>query len=205
MIKARKYQLIDTKLREKVQPYFDISARLFLSWRLKPDTITLLAFVIGIVSGVLVALNMRVLALATLWLSGFLDVIDGTLARMTNTSTLKGAYMDLILDRMVECAFILGLAFLMPEGYIGYILFLISVIFNFSTFIVAGALFKNTELKSMHYDVGLIERTETFIVFSVILFFGKYSFYILTTFSLLIMLTGIIRFKRIVAYLSDNK
>lgn len=195
--------MIDTKLRGKVQPYFNSIGHVFLKCGLKPNTITWIAFIIGVLSGVFTSLDMRFLALSALWLSGLLDVIDGTVARLSNTSSVKGAYMDLILDRMVEAAFILGFTILMPEGYLAYILFLISVIFNFSTFIVAGSLFKNTGLKSMHYDIGLIERTETFIVFSSMLFLKEYSFLILTVFSILIILTGIIRFMRIMKYTTE--
>jgi len=192
--------MIDTKLRGVVQPHFNSIAHVFLRCGLKPNTITWIAFIVGVFSGLLTSLDMRFLAFSALWISGLLDVIDGTVARLSNKSSVKGAYMDLILDRMVEAAFILGFAFLMPEGHLAYILFLISVIFNFSTFIVAGALFKNTGLKSMHYDVGLIERTETFIVFSSMLFLKEYSFLILTVFSMLIIFTGIIRFMRIMKY-----
>jgi len=195
--------MIDTKLRGVVQPHFNSIGRVFLRCGLKPNTITWSAFVVGVLSGLLTSLDMRFLAFSALWISGLLDVIDGTVARLSNKSSVKGAYMDLILDRMVETAFILGFTFLIPQGYLAYILFLISVIFNFSTFIVAGALFENTGLKSMHYDIGLIERTETFIVFSSMLFLKEYSFLILTVFSMLIILTGIIRFARIMKYITE--
>jgi len=192
--------MIDTKLRGVMQPHFNKIGYVFLRCGLKPNTITWIAFGVGILSGLLTSLDMRFLAFGTLWISGLLDVIDGTVARLSNKSSVKGAYMDLILDRMVEAAFILGFTFLAPQGYLAYIIFLISVIFNFSTFIVAGALFRNTGLKSMHYDIGLIERTETFIVFSSMLFLKEYAFLILTVFSILIILTGIIRFIRIMKY-----
>ncbi len=195
--------MIDTKLRGAMQPYFNNIGYVFLKCGLKPNVITLIGFVIGILSGLFTSFDMRFLAFIALWISGLLDVIDGTVARLSNNSSQKGAFMDLIFDRMVEATFILGFTFLMPEGYLSYILFLISVIFNFSTFMVAGSLFKNAGAKSMHYDIGLIERTETFIVFSMMLFIKDYSFYILTVFSILIIFTGIIRFIRIMKYVTE--
>lgn len=50
----------------------------------------------------------------------------------------------------------------------------------------------------MHYDVGLAERTETFIVFSLMILFQKYTYIILMSFNGIIFLTGFIRFFRII-------
>jgi phosphatidylglycerophosphate synthase len=135
-----------------------------------------------------------------LWISGLLDVLDGSVARLTGKSSASGAYMDLIFDRMVEAFIILGFTILAPANYIAYILFYISVIFNFTTFIVAGALFKNDSKKSMHYDTGIAERTETFIVFSLMLIFKNHITVILMVFNAIIFLTGIIRFYKVIKY-----
>ena len=79
-------------------------------------------------------------------------------------------------------------------------LFYIAVIFNFTTFIVAGALFKNDSEKSMHYDVGIAERTETFIVFTMLATFTNYINPILMVFNSVIFITGIIRFRKVLKY-----
>ncbi len=60
------------------------------------------AFIIGIVTAVLVALGLNIWALAVLFLSGFIDVIDGTFARLRNNQTNKGAFLDMLFDRLVE-------------------------------------------------------------------------------------------------------
>ena len=135
-----------------------------------------------------------------LWLSGLLDVLDGSVARMTGSVTQAGAYMDLILDRMVEAAVILGFAWFMPENMFAYLLFFVAVLFNFTTFVVAGALFQNTGGKGMHYDPGLAERTETFIVFTLMMLFPRHVFMVLTLFNGLIFTTGILRFVKVVRF-----
>lgn len=189
--------MIDTKLRGGFQPFFNKMAGVLIKLKIQPDTITIAAFIIGLMAGGFIALDMRLLGLLLLWCSGLLDVLDGSVARLSGKSTKWGAYMDLIFDRMVEAAIILGFYFLMPEHALVYILFFVAVLFNFTTFMVAGALFSNTGEKSMHYDVGIAERTETFIVFSLMILFPKQIHIILGIFNGIIFLTGSIRFHRI--------
>jgi archaetidylinositol phosphate synthase len=192
--------MIDTKWRSRFEPMFNFLARILVRFKIKPNTITILAFAIGLISAIFIGFNKPIVALVLLWISGLLDVLDGSVARLTAKSSVGGAYMDLIFDRLVEAFVILGFTILDPTNYLAYILFYISVIFNFTTFIVAGALFKNVGPKSMHYDTGIAERTETFIVFSLMLIFKNYISPILMVFNAIIFLTGTIRFYKVIKY-----
>jgi len=127
-----------------------------------------------------------------------LDILDGTVARLSGRSSKIGAFLDLVFDRMVESAIILGFFFFLPEHALAYLVFFIAVLFNFTTFMVAGALFPNTGNKSMHYDIGLVERTETFFIFTLMLLWPTYVPIMLMIFNAIVFLTGIIRFVRIV-------
>lgn len=192
--------MIDTKLRGKVQPVFDQAGKGFVYLKIKPNQITVVALLFGLFAGGLIAFGYLIPALLFLWISGFLDVLDGTVARIMKLSSNLGAFLDLIFDRLVEAGIILGFYFMRPEDAFFYLLFFVSVLFNFSTFMVAGALFQNAGSKSMHYDIGLAERTETFLCFSAMLIWVNQSAYLLFVFTLLIFLTGIIRFFRIIKY-----
>ena len=192
--------MIDTRWRGRFEPMFNFMARILVRLKIKPNAITIVAFAIGLFSAIFIGLSKPIVALVLLWISGLLDVLDGSVARLTGKSSASGAYMDLIFDRMVEAFIILGFTILAPTNYLAYILFYISVIFNFTTFIVAGALFKNASEKSMHYDTGIAERTETFIVFSLMLMFKNHIFPILMAFNAIIFLTGIIRFYKVIKY-----
>ncbi len=192
--------MIDSKLRKNAQPLFNKIAGVLIKLKISPNMITVLAFIIGLLAAVSIGLKYALLAFVLLWISGLLDVLDGTVARLTGQSNPVGAYMDLILDRMVEAAVVLGLFYAYPEHVWMYLIFFVAVLFNFTTFVVAGALFKNDSKKSMHYDVGIAERTETFIVFSLVILLPQYIFSILLTFNTIIFITGIIRFLRVIKY-----
>ena len=189
--------MLEQLLRPQCQRYFDNLGGRLRSFSITPNQMTLCAFLTGIGAALSLSLSMNIVALCLLWLSGLCDVLDGTLARLTNSMHPFGAYTDLISDRMVESALILGFALRYPEHYLGYIIFLIAVLFHFSTFVVAGAVMKNDGPKSMHYDRSLIERAEAFILFSLMILFPSYIYPLLVPFNALIFISGIARFMRV--------
>lgn len=189
--------LLDTKARVLINKPVNVLANLAKTLQLKPDQISLLSFGVGILAGIFLSFKYDKTALIFLWASGLLDVVDGQLARNTNTSSKSGAFLDMILDRMVESMFVLGMVIANQELAIPVVVFLISVIFNFSTFLSAGALFANTGIKSMHYDNGLIERTETFVFLSLSVVLVSFRGQIIWLLNSLIFITGIIRFVKI--------
>ena len=186
--------MIDTKLRPVLQRSFEKLAGILVKLNCTPDQITVFAFLLGFLAAFFTAREYPITALVLLWLSGLLDVLDGTVARLIKRTSPGGALLDLILDRMVEAAMIFGFFYWMPEHTWMYLLFLTGMIFNFSTFLAAGSLYQNLGEKSMHYDSGLLERTETFIFFSLVLLFPQFTFYLFLVFNLLMFITGIRRF-----------
>jgi archaetidylinositol phosphate synthase len=195
--------MIDSRWRGVAQPLFNKLAKGFIYLKIKPNTITLIAAFVGLISGFCFAFGYLLAGVILLWTSGLLDSLDGTVARLTKGTTKTGAYLDLVLDRMVEAAVILGFAWLLPEHYFAYILFLVAVIFNFTTFIVAGALFENNGYKGMHYDVGIAERTETFLTFTLMAIFSQHLFFILMFFNGLVFITGANRFYKVMKYAEE--
>ena len=192
--------MIDTRLRHQLQPLFDRLGRRLHLTGVTPCQITVAAFLAGLVAGFLISRNWMGPALALLWLSGLLDVLDGTVARISGSASNTGALMDLILDRMVEAAVILGFYALTPDHALAHLLFFVGVIFNFSTFLAAGVLFPNTGEKSMHYDPGILERTETFLLFTLMILWPAGRYVLLMAFNAVMFLTGILRFNRLLRH-----
>ncbi len=197
--------MLDTKTRGYVQKGFDFIAVYSFLVKLSPNMITVIAFIVGLAAFVALSFKVFWVALALLWLSGLLDVLDGTVARITNKSSPLGAYLDMIFDRMVEAFIIIGFYLIAPQYGLIYLLFMASVLFNFTSFMLAGNLFKNTGVKSMHYDIGLVERTETFIIFSLMILFPVYQAYILLFFTILVVITGVYRMFKIVQYIKKQE
>lgn len=197
--------MIDTKLRSSVQPTFDLLGKVFVNVGLTPNAITTIAFIIGVVAAITLGYGYIFLPIVLLWLSGLLDVLDGTVARLIGKSSRLGAYLDLIFDRVVEGSMILGFYAWMPELGWALLIFMVGAMFNFTTFLVAASLFDNKGDKSIHYDAGLVERTETFIFFTLMMLLPSYAYALLMFFNVIMILTGIRRFRRVILFQTNNE
>ena len=165
--------MLDTYARKYVQPIVDKTADYLLKKGWTADGVTKTAFGIGLSSGVFIYLGHPVLALLALWLSGFLDVVDGTMARKTKPSPW-GTLLDISFDRLVEISVILGLAFRFPDSMWALLLLSASIIVAMTVFLTVGALSDKQGVKSFYYQAGLAERTEGFILFTLMIALSPY-------------------------------
>lgn len=196
--------MLDTHARKYIQPFFDGLARLFFKLGVSPDTLTIFAFVLGLLSAVLLLAGYAAAALIILWISGILDVTDGSLARLTRASSKWGAVMDLIFDRTVETAIIIGFAFIDPPTRLPFVFLLSSIIFSFSIFLTVGALVGKKGEKAFYYQAGLAERTETFIFFSLMFVFPYWRIFFIVIFTIMIYITGCQRLYEAYRYFKLN-
>jgi phosphatidylglycerophosphate synthase len=75
----------------------------------RPNTITTLSLVISLGAGMAYAFMMPVLGAFGLLASGFVDMLDGAVARASGSATKFGAVYDHVLDRYAEFAVLLGI------------------------------------------------------------------------------------------------
>jgi phosphatidylglycerophosphate synthase len=137
---------------------------------LNANQVTFIGFVVGALTGFFIYFDFPYFAVILLWLSGFLDAVDGSMARKTKPSAW-GTLLDVGFDRLVEISVILGLAFRFPESMWALLLLSVSIIYAMTVFLTVGAVSENNGIKSFYYQAGLAERTEGFILFTL---FQKY-------------------------------
>ncbi len=80
--------------------------------RISPSGMTVISFLISILSAVLFCLGQPLLGGIAAQLSSILDGCDGEIARLTDSATKKGEILDSILDRLGDGAIIMGLTVL---------------------------------------------------------------------------------------------
>lgn len=165
--------MLDTHARKHVQPVVEKTADLLLKKGFTADGVTKIAFVIGMSSGVFIYLDQPLWAVFVLWFSGYLDVVDGTMARKTKPSSW-GTLLDISFDRLVEISVIVGLAFRFPDSMWALLLLSVSIIIAMTVFLTVGALSDKQGMKSFYYQAGLAERTEGFILFTLMIIFSTY-------------------------------
>ena len=164
--------MLDSKARQFVEPIIDKTGKGLLTFGLTANQVTWIAFFVGLTSGPLIYLDQFVGAVVVLWLSGFLDAVDGSMARRAENTSSWGTLMDITFDRVVEISFIIGLALRFPAVQVYLILMMGSIILSMTVFLTVGALSKAEGVKSFYYQAGLAERTEGFILFTLMLLFS---------------------------------
>ena len=82
---------------------------------ISPISITISGFILGIISAFFLAINQFIIALILLLFSLVIDVVDGEVARLRKQSTKRGAFLDSLLDRVVDSSLIFGLVISNPE------------------------------------------------------------------------------------------
>ena len=185
--------MLDTHARKFVQPSIETTGSYLLKKGLTANGVTFIAFIIGTSTGLVYYLGHPIFAVILLWLSGFLDAVDGTMARLTKPSPF-GTVMDVTFDRIVEISVILGVAFLHPDIMWALLLLSVSIIVSMTIFLTVGAVTEKQGMKSFYYQAGLAERTEGFILFSIMMLFPSIVLWSTLLFFVVEMYTGLQRF-----------
>lgn len=185
--------MLDTHARKLIQPSINQTASYFLEKGRTANEITVVALFVGVATSVLYVLGYPILAVIFLWLSGFLDAVDGTMARKTKTSPF-GTVMDITFDRIVEIAMIIAIASVHPEVMWPLLLLSVSIIVSMTIFLVVGAVSEKAGIKSFYYQAGLAERTEGFILFSIMILFPDFLLWSTLLFFAVELFTGFQRF-----------
>jgi len=132
-------------------------------------------------------------------LSAFLDLVDGSVARVTGTVSKKGAYLDTVVDRYVEGIIVLGLLFAsLPDFFLPIQAWLFLYFFGamMTTYVKAAA--KEKELTEKEIKGGFLERAERLLILFIgILVASLDPFYLSYTIVVLAVLSNITALQRI--------
>ncbi|MBS4011061.1 MAG: CDP-alcohol phosphatidyltransferase family protein [Roseovarius sp.] len=128
----------------------------------------MIALVLGGAAALAVALGHLWLGVGLLWASGLFDALDGSMARVSGTSSAFGTLLDVVSDRVVEIMVLLAVMYSSPVLAAPTALVFASIILSMTVFLTVGALAEKMGNKSFYYQPGLMERTEALIALSVI-------------------------------------
>ncbi len=154
--------------RDRVAPYLERLARPWLGWR--PDRLSWLAFglmVLAAAVAALVRITSPLLFLpvcALILLGGTFDVIDGEVARRTSRVTVRGDFLDHVLDRYADIVLVLGIA---VSGYANPILALLAL----ASLLLTS--YMGTQAQAVGQGrlyAGLLSRVDRLVVLAVAVF-----------------------------------
>lgn len=99
------------EFRSAVLRYLELpGAKLFRALKFTPNSITILGFLITIVSAYLVGAGWLLAGGIVFLFAGGLDLMDGGLARLTGKASPFGALLDSVFDRLSEASLFVGIA-----------------------------------------------------------------------------------------------
>ena len=108
------------------------------------------------------------MGIALLALSAAFDAIDGTIARECAAPSALGGVFDLVSDRVVETAVIIGIAWGHSELYFPALVLVGSWYVNITVFLAVGAALERHGPKLIEYPPGILERTEALVFFVIL-------------------------------------
>jgi archaetidylinositol phosphate synthase len=135
-------------------------ARALLRSGINANSLTYCALLSGVIAGLFFYGLHPGVALLWLVLSGLADAVDGRVARLGTGSTPWGGVLDLVCDRVVEAAVLLGIALPYRHLYVPGLVLAMTWYVNLCVFLAVGAASERRREKVIVYSPGLVERGE---------------------------------------------
>jgi len=152
-------------LRETLRPALEKIGKGFASTGLSPNFWTSVGLVFALVSAMVYGLGIEyglVIGGVLLLVSGFFDMVDGQVAKVTKKTSKKGGYLDSMFDKIAETAIFLGI---LVGGYAEPYLVLLAITLSL---LVSYARAKSDSLNVKLQGVGIGERAERLLVIAII-------------------------------------
>lgn len=173
-------------LYEKREMFNGVSVKvgiLFSKFGLTPNQWTMLSLLPAIAAFYFLFQQQFLVAAGFFIVAGFLDFVDGSVARVTGRVSKFGAYLDTVVDRYIEFLVILGLFFVPAPAIISinYNAWILLYLFGAMMTTYAKAAAKEKELVEKEIKGGLMERAERIGLLFVAIIVAHFSLYWLAT------------------------
>jgi len=140
--------------------YLEPVAGIFVRCHITPNQISVLSLIAGIACAFLFFRQQFLWGSIALFLSAILDLVDGSVARMTDSHTKFGAVFDWIVDKYVDALVLLGIGLSGTAIISQYIAVPPVTDFAIVAFAIIGSLM-NTFIKPVVYaEIGYREKVE---------------------------------------------
>ena len=152
-------------LRDKLRPGLEKIGRGFASTGLSPNFWTSVGLAFALISAIVYGLGIEyglIFGGVLLLVSGFFDMVDGQVARVTGKTSKKGSYLDSMFDKIAEVAIFLGI---LVGGYAEPYLVMLAITLSL---LVSYARAKSDAINIKLHGIGIGERAERLLVIAFI-------------------------------------
>lgn len=180
-------------LREGLKPTLQKIGTIFASTGLSANFWTVIGLVFAFASSVVYALHFEysfIIGGILLLVSGFFDIVDGQVARVTQKTSKKGAFLDSVFDKIAEVAIFLGIL-IGGYGIDGYVVLLAITLSLLVSYARARAESVGVQLQG----IGIGERAERLLVIAIVGIIGFLNYAVI----IVAIIAGITFIQRIIA------
>ncbi|MEG3767284.1 CDP-alcohol phosphatidyltransferase family protein [Alteromonas sp. 14N.309.X.WAT.G.H12] len=165
--------MIDAKITPLIKPLLRPVVVFLDKKGASPNHVTIAGFLLGLLAVPAIVINAWGLALFFIALNRICDGVDGELARLQNSSSSAGGYLDICLDFLFYAAIPLAFGIADPVNWgVPALILLAAFIGTGSSFLAFAIAAEKYHIqrpqfanKSFYYMQGLTEGTETILVF----------------------------------------
>ncbi len=183
-------------LRESLRPALEKVGKGFAATGLSPNFWTVVGLVIALASAVVYGMGMEfglIIGGILLLVSGFFDMVDGQVARVTGKTSKKGEYLDSMFDKISEVAIFLGI---LVGGYAEPYLVLLAITLSL---LVSYARAKSDLINIKLQGIGIGERAERLLVIAIVGIIGFMDYAVI----IVVIIAGITLIQRMI-YTAKN-
>ena len=183
-------------LRGTLRPALEKIGKGFAATGLSPNFWTVVGLVIALSSAVVYGMGVEfglIIGGILLLVSGFFDMVDGQVARVTGKTSKKGEYLDSMFDKISEVAIFLGI---LVGGYAEPYVVLLAITLSL---LVSYARAKSDLINIKLQGIGIGERAERLLVIAVIGIFGFMDYAVV----IVVIIAGITLIQRMI-YTAKN-
>ena len=172
--------MISYKIGHSLDPVIIKVYRLFFrDSSINPNIFTILGALFGYVCCVYIALGYPLISGIALLLSGFFDLLDGALARVSKRVTPFGGFLDSVLDRYTDLFVLYGISiYFLRQSEVIYSVITIMASIGVAIIPYAKA---RAEAASLRCNTGILERPERIIILLIGLFFNLLPYAVIVT------------------------
>jgi len=185
-------------LRDTLKPALEKMGRGFASTGLSPNFWTAVGLGFAILSAIVYGLSVEfglIIGGILLLISGFFDMVDGQVARVTGKTSKKGSYMDSMFDKIAEVAIFFGI---LVGGYAEpYLVFLAITL----SLLVSYARAKSDIINVKLQGIGIGERAERLLVIAIIGIIGFMEYAVI----IVVIIAGITLIQRMIVTTKNIK
>ena len=185
-------------LRDTLKPALEKMGRGFAATGLSPNFWTAVGLGFALLSAVVYGMGVEfglIIGGVLLLVSGFFDMVDGQVARVTGKTSKKGSYLDSMFDKIAEVAIFLGI---LVGGYAEpYLVFLAITL----SLLVSYARAKSDIINVKLQGIGIGERAERLLVIAIIGTIGFMDYAVI----IVVIIAGITLIQRMIVTTKNIK